>query len=173
MKLHRGCITKKHDVTQTCGKFNNVSALGRSLYWCQALHIMNKDRYQSTSARRALALLNSPQVSLANPNFDLSSICRKCCVTNLCAGHILSVPFTFIYCGCFCFCLFDLRFYVSGHSYGHVELVSSYMSLENNPARCLWFGINSLGLKALSGPCIVLKRAIKFKLDSNRLNSQL
>ena len=26
----------------------------------QALHIMNKDRYQSTSARRALALLNSP-----------------------------------------------------------------------------------------------------------------
>ena len=44
------------------GKFNNASALGRSLYWCQALHIMNKDRYQSTSARRALALLNSPQV---------------------------------------------------------------------------------------------------------------
>ena len=42
------------------GKFNNASALGRSLYWCQALHIMNKDRYQSTSARRALALLNSP-----------------------------------------------------------------------------------------------------------------
>ena len=26
----------------------------------QALHITNKDRYQSTSARRALALLNSP-----------------------------------------------------------------------------------------------------------------
>ena len=44
------------------GKFNNASALGRSLYWCQALHIMDKDRYQSTSARRALALLNSPQV---------------------------------------------------------------------------------------------------------------
>ena len=44
----------------TRGKFNNASALGRSLYWCQALHIMNKDRYQSTSARRALALLNSP-----------------------------------------------------------------------------------------------------------------
>ena len=47
--------------TDTRGKFNNASALGRSLYWCQALHIMNKDRYQSTSARRALALLNSPQ----------------------------------------------------------------------------------------------------------------
>ena len=46
----------------TRGKFNNASALGRSLYWCQALHIMNKDRYQSTSARRALALLNSPLV---------------------------------------------------------------------------------------------------------------
>ena len=45
------------------GKFNNASALGRSLYWCQALHIMNKDRYQSTSARRALASLNSPRVS--------------------------------------------------------------------------------------------------------------
>ena len=44
------------------GKFNNASALGRSLYWCQALHIMNKDRYQSTSARQALALLNSPLV---------------------------------------------------------------------------------------------------------------
>ena len=45
------------------GEFNNASALGRSLYWCPALHIMNKDRYQSTSARRALALLNSPPVS--------------------------------------------------------------------------------------------------------------
>ena len=44
----------------TRGKFNNASALGRSLYWCQAYHIMIKDRYQSTSARRALALLNSP-----------------------------------------------------------------------------------------------------------------
>ena len=44
----------------TRGKFKNASALGRSLYWCQALHIMNKDRYQSTSARRALTLLNSP-----------------------------------------------------------------------------------------------------------------
>ena len=46
--------------TNSWGKFNNLSALGRSFYWCQALHIMNKDRYQSTSARRALALLNSP-----------------------------------------------------------------------------------------------------------------
>ena len=43
------------------GEFNNASAIKRSLYWCQALHITNKDRYQSTSARRALALLNSPQ----------------------------------------------------------------------------------------------------------------
>ena len=44
----------------TRGEFNNASASKRSLYWCQALHITNKDRYQSTSARRALALLNSP-----------------------------------------------------------------------------------------------------------------
>ena len=51
--------TYKHEIR---GKFNNASALGRSLYWCQALHIMNKDRYQSTSARRALAVLNSPLV---------------------------------------------------------------------------------------------------------------
>ena len=50
------------------GKFNNASALGRSLYWCQALHIMNKDRYQSTSARRALALLNSPQALFISNN---------------------------------------------------------------------------------------------------------
>ena len=53
-----------HYWTRVRGKFNNASALGRSLYWCQALHIMNKDRYQSTSARRALALLNTPQVYL-------------------------------------------------------------------------------------------------------------
>ena len=51
-------VCNKH----TGGKFNNASALGRSLYWCQALHIMNKDRNQSTSAQRALALLNSPMV---------------------------------------------------------------------------------------------------------------
>ena len=49
---------------ETRGKFNKASALGRSLYWCQALQIMNIERYQSTSARRALALLNSPQWSL-------------------------------------------------------------------------------------------------------------
>ena len=49
-------------LSKSWGEFNNASALGRSLYWCQALNIMNKDRYQSTSARRALALLNSPQV---------------------------------------------------------------------------------------------------------------
>ena len=59
--------TKKKNVdifaaTFTCGEFNNASAFKRSLYWCQALHITNKDRYQSTSARRALALLNSPLV---------------------------------------------------------------------------------------------------------------
>ena len=56
----------------TRGKFNNASPLGRSLYWCQALHIMNKDRYQSTSARRALALLNSPQDSGSKVKVDLS-----------------------------------------------------------------------------------------------------
>ena len=44
------------------GEFNNASALKHSLYWCQALHIMNKDRYRSWSTRRALALLNSPLV---------------------------------------------------------------------------------------------------------------
>ena len=52
-----------HAKSYNRGKFNNASALGRSFYWCQALHIMDKDRYQSTSARRALALLNSPQVN--------------------------------------------------------------------------------------------------------------
>ena len=53
------------------GKFNNASALGRSFYWCQALHIMNKDRYQSTSARRALTLLNSPRVLvIGNSNIN-------------------------------------------------------------------------------------------------------
>ena len=50
-----------HSISTIRGKFNNASAVKRSLYWCQALHNMNKDRYQSTSARRALALLNSPQ----------------------------------------------------------------------------------------------------------------
>ena len=49
---------------EASSEFNDVSTLGRSLYWCQALHITNKDRYQSTSARRALALLNSPQAIL-------------------------------------------------------------------------------------------------------------
>ena len=33
------------DITR--GKFNNASALERSMYWCQALHITNKDRYQN------------------------------------------------------------------------------------------------------------------------------
>ena len=60
LRTHVESLGKPRDVNR--GKFNNASALGRSLYWCQALHIMNKDRYQSTSARRALALLNSPQV---------------------------------------------------------------------------------------------------------------
>ena len=41
----------RFQMVQFRGKFNNASALGRSFYWCQALHIMNKDRYQSTSAR--------------------------------------------------------------------------------------------------------------------------
>ena len=57
-----GQVRRRHvTFIETRGKFNNASALGRSFYWCQALHIMDKDRYQSTSARRALALLNSPQ----------------------------------------------------------------------------------------------------------------
>ena len=30
-----------HTLLETRGKFNNASALGRSLYWYQALHIMN------------------------------------------------------------------------------------------------------------------------------------
>ena len=49
----------------------------RSLYWCQALHIMNKDRYQSTSARRALALLNSPQVQYYAAMYYNHSSMRK------------------------------------------------------------------------------------------------
>ena len=54
----------------TRGEFNDASALGRSLYWCQALHITYKDRYQSTSARRALALLNSP-LNTCMENYDM------------------------------------------------------------------------------------------------------
>ena len=54
------------NIIENRGKFNNASALGRSFYWCQSLHIMNKDRYQSKIARRALALLNSPQLPVAN-----------------------------------------------------------------------------------------------------------
>ena len=50
--------TSPNETFEYSGKFNNASAFKRSLYWCQALHITNKDRYQSTSARRALALLN-------------------------------------------------------------------------------------------------------------------
>ena len=50
-------------MTIPSGEFNNVSAFKRSLYWCQALRITNKDRYQSTGARRALTLLNSPQMT--------------------------------------------------------------------------------------------------------------
>ena len=30
------------------------------MYWCQALHITNKDSYQNNERPRALALLNSP-----------------------------------------------------------------------------------------------------------------
>ena len=60
----------------TRGEFNYASAFKRSLYWCQALHITNKDRYQSTSARRALALLNSTLQSYScriveNKRFEL------------------------------------------------------------------------------------------------------
>ena len=59
-KIQDGGPTK----SDTRGEFNNASAFKRSLYWCQALHITNKDRYQSTSARRALALLNTPQMAV-------------------------------------------------------------------------------------------------------------
>ena len=45
---------------QCLGEFNGASALGRSLYWCQALHITNKDRFQNNERPRILALLNSP-----------------------------------------------------------------------------------------------------------------
>ena len=48
--------------TFTWGEFNNASALERSLYWCQALHITNNDRYQNNERSQALALLNSPLV---------------------------------------------------------------------------------------------------------------
>ena len=41
------------------GVFNDMSALGRSLYWCQALHITNIDRYQNNERPQMLALLNS------------------------------------------------------------------------------------------------------------------
>ena len=56
-------------------EFNNASAFKRSLYCCQALHNTNKARYQSRSARRALALLNwalmLQQVALCNVKFTL------------------------------------------------------------------------------------------------------
>ena len=48
--------TNKH----TWGEVNNASAFRRLLYWCQALHITNKDRYRNNEHLRALALLNSP-----------------------------------------------------------------------------------------------------------------
>ena len=44
------------------GEFNDASALEGSLYWCQALHIRNKDKYQNNKHLQTLALFNSPQV---------------------------------------------------------------------------------------------------------------
>ena len=41
--------------SQTWGEFKNASALERSLYWCQALHITNNDRYQINERSQALA----------------------------------------------------------------------------------------------------------------------
>ena len=65
-------LSWEDDNWQSRGKFNNASAIKRSLYWCQALHITNKDRYQSTSARRALALLNSPLISYIREKCSVS-----------------------------------------------------------------------------------------------------
>ena len=48
---------------QIRGEFNNASALECSLYWCQALHITNKDRYQNNERSQALTSLNSPQLT--------------------------------------------------------------------------------------------------------------
>ena len=45
---------------QVCSEFNDASALWRSLYWDQVLHITNKDRYQNNERLWMLALLNSP-----------------------------------------------------------------------------------------------------------------
>ena len=44
-----------------CTFYPEVSTKMRVLlYWCQALHIRNKDRYQNNERPRTLALLNSP-----------------------------------------------------------------------------------------------------------------
>ena len=34
------------------------------MYWCQALHITNTDRYQNNERPRALTLLNLPQLKV-------------------------------------------------------------------------------------------------------------
>ena len=49
---------------------------------------MNKDRYQSTSARRALALLNSPQVQYYAAMYYNHSSMRK---EHLVNGHVVNV----------------------------------------------------------------------------------
>ena len=48
-----------------------VSTLGRSLYWCQVLHITNKDRYQNNKRRKHSYLWT--RLSLISPTF-----CQTC-----------------------------------------------------------------------------------------------
>ena len=78
-------ISLQYKLLGTRAEFNNASAFKRSLYWCQALHITNKDRYQLTSARRPLALLNSPQVK-TNGYPKRSFLFLK---ENVCSGYSL------------------------------------------------------------------------------------
>ena len=51
-------IRTNYSITRS--EFNDVSAVERSLYWCQVLDIMNKDRYWNSKRTRTLALLNHP-----------------------------------------------------------------------------------------------------------------
>ena len=51
---------------------------------------MNKDRYQSTSARRALALLNSPQVSETFSSGGCFRIFWTKKVTRMCPKYLLT-----------------------------------------------------------------------------------
>ena len=63
LQIIGGALWVKVGVVITKGNQRRVQQCERSLYLSQALHITNKERYQSKSARRALALLNSSLVS--------------------------------------------------------------------------------------------------------------